>query len=58
VALVGHGHFSRVLAARWIGQEVRAGEWLNLDTATWSELGWYRDVRVVRHWNVPVAGRP
>jgi probable phosphoglycerate mutase len=54
VALVGHGHFSRVLAARWVGQAVGAGAWLDLDTCTWSELGWVRGSRVVRHWNVPV----
>jgi probable phosphoglycerate mutase len=54
-AFVGHGHFSRALAARWLGQEVRAGEWLDLHTGTWSELGWYRGSRVLRHWNVPAA---
>jgi broad specificity phosphatase PhoE len=58
VALVGHGHFSRVLAARWVGQEVSAGAWLDLDTGTWSELGWVRGSRVVRHWNVPVPAPP
>jgi probable phosphoglycerate mutase len=54
VALIGHGHFSRVLAARWVGEGIGAGEWLNLDTGTWSELGWDRGTRVVQHWNVPV----
>jgi broad specificity phosphatase PhoE len=58
VVVVGHGHFSRVLAARWIGQEVSAGEWLDLDTCTWSELGWVRASRVIRHWNVPVPESP
>lgn len=58
VLLVGHGHFSRVLAARWVGEAVRAGQWLELDTAAWSELGWDRGIRVLRHWNVPVLGRP
>ena len=53
VALVGHGHFSRVLAARWVGQTVEAARWLLLYTATWSELGWLRGERVIRHWNVP-----
>ena len=53
VALVGHGHFSRALAARWVGQEVQVGAWLDLGTATWSQLGWYRKDRVLRHWNVP-----
>ena len=54
-AFVGHGHFSRVLAARWVGEEVRVGRWLDLDTATWSELGWDRGTRVLHHWNVPPA---
>jgi probable phosphoglycerate mutase len=58
VALVGHGHFSRVLAARWVGQEAWVGAWLDLGTATWSQLGWYREDRVLRHWNVPAQARP
>jgi broad specificity phosphatase PhoE len=55
VALVGHGHFSRVVAARWVGAEVAIGGWLNLDTATISELGWARDARVLHRWNVPAT---
>jgi broad specificity phosphatase PhoE len=55
VALVGHGHFSRVVAARWVGTEVSAGRWLCLDTGTVSELGWVREDRVVHRWNVPAA---
>jgi probable phosphoglycerate mutase len=58
VALVGHGHFSRVLAARWVGEQVHAGEWLDLDTGTWSDLGWVRGSRVLRRWNVPVPPAP
>jgi broad specificity phosphatase PhoE len=58
VALVGHGHFSRVLAARWAGENVNVGEWLALDTATWSELGWDRGLQVLRHWNVPAPAGP
>jgi probable phosphoglycerate mutase len=58
VALVGHGHFSRVLAARWVGQGVWVGAWLDLGTATWSQLGWYREDRVLRHWNVPAQAHP
>ena len=55
VAVVGHGHFGRVLAARWVGAEVTAGRWLDLDTATLSELGWAREVPVVRRWNAPAG---
>jgi probable phosphoglycerate mutase len=59
VALVGHGHFSRVLAARWLQQDVSVAGRLLLDTAAWSELGWYRGLRVLRHWNVPTCpGQP
>ena len=38
--LVGHGHFSRVFATRWVKAPVTAGRWLDLDTATVSHLGW------------------
>lgn len=55
VVLVGHGHFSRALAGRWVGAEVGVGRWLDLDTASVSELGWARRERVLRRWNV-VAG--
>jgi broad specificity phosphatase PhoE len=55
VAVVAHGHILRVLAARWLGQDVSAGRLLALDTATVSELGWEHDVRVVRRWNVAPA---
>jgi probable phosphoglycerate mutase len=54
-ALVGHGHMSRVLAARWVGAAVAVGAWLDLDTATVSELGWSRAARVVRRWNQSVV---
>ena len=53
VALVGHGHFSRVTGARWVGADVTVGRWLELDTASWSRLGWDRGVATLAHWNVP-----
>lgn len=56
IVLVGHGHFSRVIGARWVGQPVESGRWLELDTAAWSLLGWDRGTRVLQNWNVP-AGR-
>jgi broad specificity phosphatase PhoE len=51
VALFSHGHFLRVLGARWIGQPATAGAWLGLDTATLSCLGHEREQRVLRVWN-------
>ena len=51
VALFSHGHFLRVLGARWIGQPAPAGAWLGLDTATVCFLGHEREHRVLRVWN-------
>jgi probable phosphoglycerate mutase len=55
VALVGHGHFSRVIAARWVDEPVASGRWLFLDTATVSQLGWDRGEPVIRRWNAPAT---
>jgi probable phosphoglycerate mutase len=55
VALVGHGHCLRVVAARWIGLPAAGGALLKLDTATLSELGWEHGRPVVQHWNLPAA---
>ena len=51
VALFSHGHFLRVLGARWIALPVAGGARLGLDTATLSVLGYEREERVVRVWN-------
>lgn len=58
VALVGHGHFSRVIGSRWVGAGVSTGQWLSLDTASWSRLGSDRGIAVLDHWNVPVRPLP
>ncbi len=55
IAVVGHGHFSRVLAARWLGQDLALASRLLLDTASWCELGWFRGLRVLGRWNVATA---
>jgi probable phosphoglycerate mutase len=52
VALFAHAHLLRVVAARWLGLDPRAGRFFALDTATRSVLGWEREQRVVWAWNV------
>jgi probable phosphoglycerate mutase len=56
VALVGHGHLLRVLAARWLGLEPAAGKLFRLDTGTISALGAEHGQPVILTWNVPAAG--
>jgi len=51
VALFSHGHFLRVLGARWIALPPEDGALLGLDTATLGVLGYEREQRVVRVWN-------
>lgn len=51
-ALFAHGHILRILAACWIGQPPITGRYLALDTATISVLGYERQTRVIRRWNV------
>jgi broad specificity phosphatase PhoE len=55
VALFSHGHFLRVLGARWAELPVEAGLRLLLDTGTVSVLDWKRSDRVIGQWNAPVA---
>jgi probable phosphoglycerate mutase len=58
VALFAHGHILRILAACWIGLPPYTGRFLALDTATISMLGYERQTRVIRQWNlVPPAQR-
>lgn len=49
--VVGHGHASRVLAARWLALPPTDGRLLRLDTATVSVLGYEHDAPVVARWN-------
>jgi probable phosphoglycerate mutase len=51
VAIFGHGHMLRVLAARWVELEPAQGARLVLGTATLSVLGTEHDWRAIRTWN-------
>ena len=55
IAIFSHGHFGRVLAARWIGLELRQAQHLLLSTASVSILGYEHNVAEVPaivSWNV------
>ena len=54
VALFSHGHFGRVLAARWIGLPVSEAQRFLLDTASLSILGYEHNLAespVIALWN-------
>jgi broad specificity phosphatase PhoE len=54
VILFSHGHFGRVLAARWIGLPVSQGQHFALDPASISILGFeasHPQRRVISRWN-------
>lgn len=51
VVLVGHGHFSRVLTARWIGLPASGGVHFRMDPAGVTVLGFERGVPRLDHVN-------
>ncbi len=51
VVVVAHGHFLRVIGARWLGLSPTYGGNLGLDTGSYSELGFERERRVIWLWN-------
>ncbi|ETK36065.1 histidine phosphatase family protein [Microbispora sp. ATCC PTA-5024] len=54
VLIVAHGHFLRVLAARWLGLPAADGRFFRLDTGTFSTLGHEHGEPVLLTWNAPV----
>ncbi len=53
VALVGHGHSLRALAAVWLGLPAYQGGLFTMEPARLSVLGTYRGHRVVKVWDAP-----
>ncbi|MDT3446971.1 MULTISPECIES: histidine phosphatase family protein [unclassified Pseudofrankia] len=59
VALVGHGHFSRMLIARWLGLEPARGASFLLEPASISVLAHERETRVLGGLNLrPTPDQP
>jgi len=58
VALFAHGHILRVLAARWLGLVPTEGRLFALETSSIGVLGYERDVRVIRAWNLTTGAGP
>ena len=54
VLVFSHGHFLRALTARWLELAVADGRLFALDSGTLNTLGFEREQRVIRGWNVPV----
>jgi broad specificity phosphatase PhoE len=54
VALFSHGHFLRVLAARWLALDGSCGRFFLLGTSTLSIFGYERETPAIKTWNGPL----
>jgi probable phosphoglycerate mutase len=57
VVLVGHGHFSRVVIARWVGLPATEGVRFAMEAPSWAVLGDERGVPRLDHVNLTPKGR-
>lgn len=55
VAVAGHGHCLRILAARWLGLDPEDGRLFHLSSGTISELSWEREQPVIKTWGLKPA---
>lgn len=51
-AVIAHGHFNRVLAARWLGLDARAGAHFMLGTAAPCVLSEEHGIPAIQRWNM------
>ncbi|MBF6194884.1 acid phosphatase [Nocardia implantans] len=56
IVLVGHGHFSRALIARWAEFEIREGRRFAMSTGGLTVLGYEHDARAIRAHNLVPNG--
>jgi broad specificity phosphatase PhoE len=56
VLVFSHGHFLRVLTARWLGLDPSTGRFFYLVTAGIGVIGYEHDNPVVRAWNLSANG--
>lgn len=52
VLLVAHGHFLRILAARWLELPPTEGKHFLLGTAAVCSLGWDKRTPAIEHWSL------
>lgn len=52
VLLVAHGHFLRILTARWLGLDASEGRHFLLGTAKVCTLGWDKNTPAVEQWGL------